>query len=489
MHIAKANLLILQSNSQNKKDNMRKICFAFSFVFSFYFSPAQQETYNWYFGNHAALNFSGGSPVVLSNSAMATSEGCSSISDNAGNLLFYTDGVSVYNSNNAIMPNGSGLLGHESSTQSALIVKKPSSSNLYYIFTTDAGNYVDPPNNGLHFSEVDMTLDGGLGDIVAATKNTVLLDSASEKLCGVKNANGNDIWVMAHGWNDSTFYAYLVTAAGVNMTPVTTAIGAAHTGNDENSLGQMKFSPQGDHLALAVYYDGFYQLFDFNNSTAVVSNPLYFISQQHPISCYGVEFSPDGSRLYVNTLYFDSLYQYNLLAGSPAAILASATRIGSISAPTAGSMQLAPDGKIYVAQTNGSTSSGSPYLSRINSPNTLGIGCNYVNNAVNLGTGRSVYGLPCIVASYLTTGINTIDVENDFTIYYDGAEKKLKINFDAGVKEKTILKLMDIAGRAILSSEINSSAAEIILPTLKTGVYFVQLNCREINFYKKIFIY
>ena len=43
-------------------------------------------------------------------------------------LLFYTDGMTVYNKNHVIMPNGNFLTGHSSSSQSGVIVKKPGSS-------------------------------------------------------------------------------------------------------------------------------------------------------------------------------------------------------------------------------------------------------------------------------------------------------------------------------------------------------------------------
>ena len=70
---------------------------------------SQNQYKQWYFGT-AAVDFTGGSPVAVTTSVMGSAEGCSSIADAAGNLLFYTDGRFVYNVNNAVMPNGSGLL-------------------------------------------------------------------------------------------------------------------------------------------------------------------------------------------------------------------------------------------------------------------------------------------------------------------------------------------------------------------------------------------
>ena len=89
------------------------------------------------FWKEAGLDFNSGSPVALTNGQLNTTEGCTTISDKNGNLLFYTDGSVVYDKSHQVMPNGYGLLGHYSSTQSAIIVPKPNNPNLYYIFTVD----------------------------------------------------------------------------------------------------------------------------------------------------------------------------------------------------------------------------------------------------------------------------------------------------------------------------------------------------------------
>jgi hypothetical protein len=67
----------------------------------------------------ARLDFNSGAPVALSDGQLNTLEGCATIADNNGDLLFYTDGYTVYNKNHTIMPNGTGLAGNWSSTQSA----------------------------------------------------------------------------------------------------------------------------------------------------------------------------------------------------------------------------------------------------------------------------------------------------------------------------------------------------------------------------------
>src|SRR3982751_5361344 len=83
------------------------------------FSFAQKEAYHWEFGFYGSLDFSSGVPVYGSGASLYTNEGFSSISDSAGNLLFYTDGITVINRNNVAMVNGTGLMGNGDATQSA----------------------------------------------------------------------------------------------------------------------------------------------------------------------------------------------------------------------------------------------------------------------------------------------------------------------------------------------------------------------------------
>ena len=93
-------------------------------------SFGQRTTYNWFFGDSVGLSFLTSPPTFVGGSSMNTAEGCSSISDSLGNLLFYTDSQTVWNRNHDTLANGNELCGpyiisRNSSTQAALIVKSP----------------------------------------------------------------------------------------------------------------------------------------------------------------------------------------------------------------------------------------------------------------------------------------------------------------------------------------------------------------------------
>src|SRR5258706_13339080 len=110
----------------------------------------QQQPQIWYFGYNAGVDFSSGSPVSFSGSAMFQWEGVATACDTAGNLEFYSDGASVYNANNQVMPNGSGLLGDQSSTQSATAIPMPGHPDQYYLFTCPEINSA----NGFRYSVI-----------------------------------------------------------------------------------------------------------------------------------------------------------------------------------------------------------------------------------------------------------------------------------------------------------------------------------------------
>ncbi|OWY19140.1 hypothetical protein C7N43_01755 [Sphingobacteriales bacterium UPWRP_1] len=377
---------------QQPLTRLKLYCFIF---FCTLLTPAfaQKETNNWYFGEFAGLDFNPGAPVALTNGALNTNEGCASISDAAGQLLFYTGGNRVFNRNHVQMPNGFGLMGDISSTQSAIIVPQPGSSTLYYIFTVDE----EGGPNGLRYSMVDLNLQGGLGDVFV--KNVPLVAPTSEKVTAVKHNNNFDVWVITHEWESDAFYAYLVTAAGVSAAPVVSNVGLVHTGGsiatNGNSAGYMKVSPLGNKLALAIKEMNLFEIFDFNSSTGVVSNAI--TTPATYTNAYGVEFSPDGTKLYASKYGFGGpqIFQFNLQAGSVAAILSSSTLVGTSSSLFGGGLQLGTDGKIYFARFE------SEWLGVINNPNTLGVACGYVDDGVNLNGKTSNFGLPNFVQSYL----------------------------------------------------------------------------------------
>jgi PKD repeat protein len=343
---------------------------------------AQNEPNNWYFGDHTGLTFNSGTGTAVTQSSINILEGSGSISDKNGDLLFYTDGMTVWNKNHQQMPNGYGLAGAPSSGQSGLVLPKPGNTDIYYIFTVDE----NAGSRGLRYSVVDMSLGNGLGDVTE--KNTLLFTPSSEKMAAVHHANGIDIWLVTHKWESDEFVSYLVTETGIlTNSPIVSKTGTIHEGHVSRSRGYMKLSPQGDKLALAIETMNRFELYNFDNLTGKVSNPIIF--PDNYLTAYGVEFSSDGRYLYGSERWGKKVYQFNVSSGNLSEILASQTIIKNYR--TKG-LQMAPDGRIYISKESFA-------LDVINYPNESGINCSYESNAINLQR-NSGEGLPGFNASW-----------------------------------------------------------------------------------------
>lgn len=344
---------------------------------------AQNENSKWFFGDKNGLDFITSPPSALT-SSLVSPEGCASISDNFGNLLFYTSGDTVWNKNHNVMTNGTGLLGQKSSTQNALIVRKPGSQTIYYIFTVFTDWMTNFPGwpIGVRYSVVDMSLSAGLGSVTI--KNSFLHGPTTEKIAATFHCNQRDVWIVTHDWdsNNNLFRSFLLCPAGVASTAVTSTIGPVlgtftTQPPNEGYQGCMSISPDGSKLAMAVSglgsWTGF-TLYDFDPATGIVSNSLSLTANM-PF-CYGVEFSPDGTKLYgsQSLLPQKRIYQWDLSAGSAAQIVASQYTVFSANTNTAsraGTIKRAINNKLYVA-TQGVNS-----LGVINNPNLSGSACNY----------------------------------------------------------------------------------------------------------------
>lgn len=332
----------------------------------FLFSTAYSQHQNniWYFGRNAGLNFNTSPPSPIYSNLVST-EGTAAISDPLGNLLFYTDGLTVWDRNHDTMPNGTGLLGGYSSTQSALIVPLPSSFTKYFIFTTQ--DHLS--NGGLSYSIVDMELNNGLGDVVSNTKNTLVLAQTSEKVTCVLHENGHDIWVITHTRSSNEFFAFLVSASGINTTPVISSIGSFYP--VDAFYGPIKTSHKGTKIVASNLLQYNVEMFDFNKATGELTN-YYNINALLPQfqHIYGIEFSPNDSLLYLSSALGDNtLFQIDIETEEVNALNYSPEN-------TYGALQLGPDNEIYLARNSAN------FIDIIHRPNQRGLDCEYEDEAI-----------------------------------------------------------------------------------------------------------
>ncbi|MEO8087257.1 MAG: PKD domain-containing protein [Bacteroidota bacterium] len=366
---------------------------------------AQKEAWHWYFGGNAGIDFSSGTATLVTG-ALNTYEGCASISDTNGSLLFYTDGLSVYDRNHIQMPNGFGLFGDPSSTQSSIIIRLPGSSTIFYIFTVDYNLGI----NGFCYSTVDMTLNLGFGDVT--TKNSPIRTPVYEKLTAVKHGNNIDYWILINDWTTDDIYSYALTSAGLNTIPNVSGLGPFHNLWIGATAGYFKANRQGNKLALAMWDKNSFDICDFDNLTGLASNHIV-VQQQDMDYTYGAEFSPNGRYLYGTNMNppWCHLYQFDLVSGTANGILNSRVTLDSSSTLYRYSaLQIAPDGKIYCAHRS------DYYAGVINDPDSAGLLCNYVDAGFNTTPYIDWLGLPNYPADYFSNLNPTAHVISDTSL-------------------------------------------------------------------------
>ena len=366
----------------------------------------QGEDDNWFFGTSNLL-FGGVDPESVSTtSTMNAQEGSASISDATGQLLFYTNGNEAWNRNHELFPTWPSssfplytLGGGASSAQAALIVPKPASDRFFYVFTTAESGFGYGP---ARYSVVDMTLDGGLGDILPCAsarlwaRGNILTTGDTtfhEKLTAVRHANGRDVWVIAHRWEADEFWAVPVTPCGVDtantvVSAVGTFVGGFFNFPTCNDRGMLVASPQGNRLVMCnegPAGTASLDLYDFDPATGIVTNPILlpspYPSYQGQTWCYGAAFSPNGQLLYVSSWYHAPLLQFDVTQPTAALVQASQVTAGTTTFQTEpdrgfGHLRLGPDGRLYVSIWN------TDRLAIVPDPDIPGPGCGFLDGAI-----------------------------------------------------------------------------------------------------------
>lgn len=485
----------------------------FSFIaFSLYSQNSQiKRTNHWYFGDKVGINFTSGTAVADTNGQMNVYAGCSSISDTAGNLLMYTEGQNVWNKNHQIMPNGTGLLAIGTPVQSSIIVPKPFDNNLYYIFTC-AGS--DGSLDGIRYSIVDMTLNGGLGDVIV--KNELLFKPSSEQLGATMHANCQDVWIMGHELNSNKYRAYLLTATGIDTNAA--VINDIGNFSPYSGLG-LKFSPNGKKMAAQNNWDNLnnpadldtLDLFDFDNAIGLLSNLI----KLPDTTIVAFSFSPDDNLLYVSNFNTEranlgivpgatEIFQYDISSNNTSIIQSSKTLVYELLDINTdmSDFQLGIDNKIYIANPFKDS------ISLINNPNALGISCNIQELVFSLDGRQSMRELPNFISSYFnqdsiagcfyTVGINEIhDADIHIAAYPNPFSVSTTIVIASPLERGRgcVITLHDILGREVTSpviaNEVRQSHETTITinrNNLLAGIYFLNISINNKSYTQKLII-
>lgn len=397
------------------------------------------------------------------------------------------------------MLNGVGINGSTNSQQSSIIVPLPGSDSLFYVFTSDMGNlyFLKKPVLGYNYSIVNMCLDwqspesGGLGGIIAGKKNIHLVDSGTEKLCAASDG-ANGYWILGHKMLSDTFVAWHLTSAGLSAT-VTTSIApfvgdVLSNGNVNGMLGQMKFNPAGTKVGVVNKIDKIrpsLDLYGFNPLSGKLSNHCQSIlmddTAAYPL---GLEFSPDGSKLYVSVMGSKEtqILQYKLSANC-SAMASPYDTILSVHY-VAHSIQAAPDGNLYLGIR---TYYNKLRIDRILNPNKVRPVLQYDSAFMDLKDGFPnvvVPDLPAFVAGFRYTNgvchcpapvaIPSASSLKEITVTPNPANSHIRLNLNSQQYGSGLdFKITDIRGRVLYNQP--ASPTEIELSNYPEGLYFYQI--------------
>lgn len=372
----------------------------FIFIFFSFHVYSQNERKIWHFGPQSTgMLFDVNNNITIANIFYTPFTNCGATMVTHpvnGNLMFYTDGKVVIDTNHDPMPNGSGLNGGNATHSSGLAVPDPSDCNKYFVFTITTATESFTTGN-LYYSKVDLNLPGNgtmsspLGDVITGQKNILLTNNVAEALQAVPKTNSHDYWLIGANNSNSSLNLYLVNATGVNF------VSTFPIGIPMEDMQAMKYSSVSGKLFVGSFRESDpCLLIDFNAATGIFSNV-----QQIPGTPFGTslntfagivdaEWSVDGTKLYISKFRQVSpnpgggkLYQYdlNLPLNAPQLIYnVSSSNNGHNSK----GLRRGPDNKIYYCYNN--SFNGDIFLGVINDPDLPGMSCNFVNNQVNFIT-------------------------------------------------------------------------------------------------------
>ncbi len=472
---------------------------------------------NWVFGDSCGLNFSSGEPAFFE-TVMESFEACASVSDSLGNLLFYTNGETVWNKDHEVMINGDSLeIGGDPSgeygssyTQGVTVCKITNKHQFYIIYKGLLG---------IEYSRASFE-DIMEGEI---TEKNVLLNSYleagygnDEKMQVVKHGNGEDWWLILHGYyydvfsglnegDDLIWIKYLIKDDEING-PYFENSGKYYGENNVSELqGQMKFTQDGSMLACTRGID--LDIYTFDRCSGEFEL-FYTIDSVDSKGLYGCEWSPDGTKLYATSYPYQNrkelLYQYCLdckveISDTKDTIFQSYNNAFEF-----GQLQLASDNKIYMSSIHPYDTTFynlySTKLSVINEPNNLGSTCNFEALAIDLNNHIAWWGLPnmpnynlgILAGSECDTtdvAINDIEKSNDeFTIYPNPATNQLfiKSNFPGNAIYE--VSIYSLTGEEVLYfSEINPQQP-IDISQLQSGLFSITFTDRNGDRYYQKFV-
>ena len=287
----------------------------------------------WEFENFNILYFT--DTVAFSDSGrIIYSECSSSICDSNGNLMFYTDGLKVWNKYHRIVKNSTNI-GYpwfdivNSSRQGVLLLRND--KDKIYLFNTER----QARQGGLNYSVIEIGGNKDSGFVSTVRKNIV--EYTNEAITAINHYNERDIWVISHSALENRFYTVLLKMDGSISCLNEQIIGPNNYSGSLDGQTNMKISPDGKYLARSIGQFSFLEFYQFNRTSGLFEY-IKLIENNEGIA--GIEFSENSKYLYY-TKRDSSVIQYDI-ENNKKRVLKYLIDIFP------GQLQLAPNGIIYL---------------------------------------------------------------------------------------------------------------------------------------------
>jgi hypothetical protein len=232
---------------------LRTWCLLFLLIAPVLPSIAQLETSHWFLrNNHVTIKPSGVNNVTPSgiSSSFNPIYGSTSVSDKAGDLLFACDGNTIVDKNYSVMPALKGINFYGNNNK-VLAVKIPNSTRYYVFYGRSFGTGRNLPWT-LKYAIVDLSLNGGLGDVTSY--DNVIAADLSQGFTLANASNNEDVWLITHRAATDNFLLYKITASGLQSMPVISEAGTVATTQDY-LFRDLKTSHDGKMIAGIAYRD------------------------------------------------------------------------------------------------------------------------------------------------------------------------------------------------------------------------------------------
>jgi len=457
-------------------------------------------------GNEATLlDFNGGKLTIDSfNIGNEMGLNNTSFSNDAGELLLYSNACAIYDSTFQVADNGHDInpgeihdiwcqFGEYPSNSNSIFLEDPAGTGVYFIHKNIVNTPTDITLPDLMYSYIQY-------DDLKVIKKNVKIDSIRNKISGymeaIRHQNEIDWWLVDYTVSEDSGYMlkFLLDSIGISLVEQEEFVNQASLGNSTCSAGgQSCFSPDGTKYVKFCPQSGL-DVFDFDRATCEFTNYKNISVPGIPDDFFsGVAMSPSGRFVYISNR--TKLVQVDLIAENPAdQILLIDIYDGFIDPfPTNFSyMQIGPDCRIYMTSTNGVRS-----LHVINNPDEKGAACNFVQRGLKLRDSNSPASIPNHpvfrldgdeVCDPTITNVFDIPVKvvYDLDIYPNPTSDVVSVSFPDDLRNG-MLYVRSLDGQVLHQQSIGyAGSLRTSLTDYEGGIYIIEIVSKHRHFVGRV---